>query len=268
MACTWDKVVLGATGLQSSPIGLASSFGIGSLDVERAFERGINYFYFGSIRKADFARGISNLAPRHRKDMIVTVQSYTRIAALMEWSLDRALKQLQIDYADFLLLGWWNDMPPRRILDAAAKLKERGKARHVMLSGHQRRSFPKFLDEPLIDAIMVRYNAGHPGAETEVYPFLDKRPVASMVYTATRWGTLLDPKNAPKGEPVPRGSDCYRFVLTHPKVHVVMAGPKDTDQMNEALAALDRGPMTNDELAWMKRVGASARRKRGLLMGA
>ncbi len=268
MACTWDKVELGSTGLKSSAIGLASSFGLGASEVERAFERGINYLYFGSIRKPDFGRGIANLAPRHRQDMIVVVQSYTRIASLMGWSLDRALRQLRIDYADFLLLGWWNDLPPARILDAARKLQGQGKARHIMISGHQRTSFPKFARDPSIDAIMVRYNAGHPGAETEVYPHLGSRPIASIAYTATRWGTLLDPASAPPGEPVPRAADCYRFVLTNPAVNVVMAGPKDRSQMDEALSALDRGPMSADELAWMKRVGVNARKKRGWLAGA
>jgi len=269
MACGWDKVDLGATGLKSSAIGLASSFGIGASDVERAFERGINYFYFGSIRRGDFGQGLARLAPRHRSDMIVVVQSYTRVASLMGWSLDRGLKKAGIEYADFLLLGWWNDLPPRRILDAALKLRDQGKVRHLMISGHQRTSFPKFVDEPSIDAVMVRYNAGHSGAETEVYPQLgSQRPVGSIAYTATRWGTLLEAKNTPAGDPTPRPSDCYRFVLTNPSVHVVMAGPKDTAQMNEALAALDRGAMTDDELAWMKRVGARARRKRGWVFGA
>lgn len=267
MACSWDKVAVGSTGLKSNPIALAAGYGISTADVERAFDRGINCFYWGSMRTAPFGQAIANLAPRHRSEMIVIVQSYNRIGGLMRWSVDRALQKLKTDYADFLLLGWWNDLPPRRILDAALRLRDDGKVRHLLISGHQRTSFPKFAADPAIDAIMVRYNAGHPGAESDVYPFLKERKVGSFVYTATRWGTLLDPKNTPSGDATPRGSDCYRFALTNPSVDVVMAGPKNGAELDETLTALDRGPMTDDELAWMKRVGAIARKKRSWMGG-
>ena len=110
---------------------------------------------------------------------------------------------------------------------------------------------------------MVRYNAAHPGAETEVFPKLgldtDKPSPAVIAYTATRWGDLINPALIPEGEPVPRASDCYRFALSHPSVQVCIAGPKDRSELDEALRALERGPMSADELAWMKRVGASVK---------
>jgi predicted aldo/keto reductase-like oxidoreductase len=77
-----------------------------------------------------------------------------------------------------------------------------------------------------------------------------------VAYTATRWGQLPDPKKTPPGETTPRGSDCYRFALSHPAVDVVLCGPKNAEELEEGMAALDRGPMNDDELAWMKRVGA------------
>jgi aryl-alcohol dehydrogenase-like predicted oxidoreductase len=44
-------------------------------------------------------------------------------------------------------------------------------------------------------------------------------------------------------------------VLAHPAVDVVLAGPNDTAQMAQALRALDLGPLTAEECAWMRRVG-------------
>ena len=82
-----------------------------------------------------------------------------------------------------------------------------------------------------------------------------------VIYTATRWGNLVNPKRTPPGLPVPRGSDCYRFVLTNPNVDVCMTGPADLEQMKEALAALDRGPLSPDELEWMIKVGDHVHRK-------
>ena len=103
---------------------------------------------------------------------------------------------------------------------------------------------------------MFRYNAAHRGAETDILPFVGTTNRAGTVsYTATRWGSILNPRKLPKGEPVPRASDCYRFVLSRPGIDVCLTGPRDEEQMHEALAALDRGPMSEEELAWMRRIG-------------
>jgi len=255
----WQKRALGRSGVSTSRLGLGSSFGLAAADVERAFERGVNYLYWGSLRKPDFGRGIANLAPKHRDGMVVVVQSYTRVGFLMRGSLERALRELRIDYADFLLLGWWSAPPPPRILDAAKKLVEEGKARHLLISCHNRPAFQALAADRSFDAIMVRYNAAHPGAEREVFPVLGTPAPGVVAYTATRWGNLLRPDLMPPGEQTPRASDCYRFALTHPAVDVCLAGPRDAADLDEALSALDRGPMNDEELAWMKRVGAFVR---------
>ncbi|MBI5531190.1 MAG: aldo/keto reductase [Deltaproteobacteria bacterium] len=259
MGCTWDKVALGDTGLRVAPLGLSASYGASASDVQRAFDRGINYFYWGSMRTATFGEGLKTLARNHRTDMVVVIQTYTRFASLMGWSLDRALRKLSIDYADFLLLGWWNKLPPRRILDTALKLKQQGKVKHLLISGHNRPSFETFIQEPAIDAIMVRYNAAHTGAEQEVFPHLSKRNVGVTTYTATRWAALLDPAFTPPGDRTPTAPDCYRFNLTNPHVNLVMLGPKNTAQLDEAMTALDKGPMSEEELQWMRRVGKAVR---------
>jgi aryl-alcohol dehydrogenase-like predicted oxidoreductase len=253
----WEKTKLGRTGLETSRLGLGP--GVEAVDVERAFERGINYLYWGSIRKPGFGAGIANLAPKHRAQMIVVVQSYTRAGWMMRGSLERALKKLRIEYTDFLLLGWWQQPPPARILDAALALQAEGKARHILISCHNRPMFQTLAANPAFGAVMVRYNAAHPGAEREVFPLLGDPKPGVVAYTATRWGALIDPRHTPAGEATPRASDCYRFALTNPAVDVCLAGPSNAAQLDEALSALDRGPMSDEELAWMKRVGVSVR---------
>jgi len=59
----------------------------------------------------------------------------------------------------------------------------------------------------------------------------------------------------PPGEPPLRGADCYRFVLTHPMVDVCITGPKNTEQMREALKALHLGPLSDDEMVRVRRIG-------------
>jgi aryl-alcohol dehydrogenase-like predicted oxidoreductase len=183
----------------------------------------------------------------------------------MRLAVEQALLRLRLDHADFLILGWWNKAPPRRILDAARALVDAGRVKRLMISGHQRTLFPALAEDPAYEAIMVRYNAAHTGAETEVFPLLKEPRPGVVAYTATRWGDLLDPKLVPPGEAVPRASDCYRFALSHPSVDLVLSGPANGAELDEALAALDRGPMSPEEIAWMKRVGAAVRARPGLV---
>src|SRR5689334_6013443 len=103
MACDWNRVTLGRTGLRVSPLGLAPAQPLSPREVERAFERGINYLYWGTARRSGFGQGIRNLARRHRDGMVVVVQSYTRVAGFMRPSLESALKYLGLDRADVLL---------------------------------------------------------------------------------------------------------------------------------------------------------------------
>jgi aryl-alcohol dehydrogenase-like predicted oxidoreductase len=254
------RIRLPHTDLEVGRIGLGSSFGVEASDLEYAFDHGINYFYWGSIRRPGFGEGIRRLARRNRDQIAVALQSYARWpASLLRHAVDSGLRRLRLDHADVLLLGWFNQRPPRAILDTALELREQGRVRHLMMSGHRRPFFAEMARDEIFDLFMVRYNAAHRGAEAEsdVFPKLpegDKRP-AVCAYTATRWGSLLDPKKAPKGENVPGAGDCYRFVLSHPSVDMTLCGPANREHVREACEALAKGPMDEGEQAWMRRVG-------------
>jgi aryl-alcohol dehydrogenase-like predicted oxidoreductase len=252
--------ILGRTGLQVGRLGVASAYGAPAAAFEEAFERGCNYFYWGSLRRAGMAKAIKNLCGRgKREDLVIVIQSYARSAHLMEIFCERALKCLNIQGADILLLGWYNRRPPGAVLARALALKDRGRFRFLGLSGHNRKLFPELAREGLFDVFHIRYNAAHRGAETEAFPPLQGLPPAMrpglVTYTATRWGQLLKQRNMPPGETAPAAADCYRFALSHPAVDVCMTGPKNLAQMREALRALDLGPLPEVEQLRLRRVG-------------
>lgn len=254
-----DKVTFGRTGLSVSRLAIGSSYGVGGADLERAFERGVNFMFWGLRRTATFAAGVKSIARKDREGLVLAIQSYSRSALLMRLSVESALRRLGLDHVDLLTLGWWNERPPQRIVDAALALQQRGKVRHLMISSHHRPTFEQLIADPAFGAVMVRYSAAHPGAEREVFPHLGERRPGVLGFTATRWGTLLSRELVPAEERTPTSVDCYRFVLSNPAVNVSLAGPKDGAQLDLALSALDRGPMDADELAWMRRVGAVVR---------
>jgi aryl-alcohol dehydrogenase-like predicted oxidoreductase len=240
-----QRAVLGRTGLDVGRLGISASYGVPGSAVEQAFEQGVNYIYWGSMRRADFGSAIRNLA-RERERMVLVIQSYSRLAGLVAWSLERALRQLRLDYCDVLLLGMWNKPVPRRILDACEKLRSRGLVRWLALSTHHR---PLVVANamPDVDVFHLRYNALHPGAEKEVFPYLEtENPPGIVSFTATSWGQLIK-RGVSAG-------DCYRFVLSRPEVNVCLTGPANAEQMREALDAMRRGPLNEDELARVRRL--------------
>ena len=261
----FKRAQLGRTGIEVGRLGVAASYGVPGEAVEWAFERGVDYIFWGSRRTDSVGAALKNLRPQ-RERFVLVIESYTRMASLLSWSLERALRTLNFEYADVLLLGLWNKPVPRRILDAALKLKERGLARFLGLSTHKRTFVPRIAAERDFDVVHFRYNAAHPGAEEDIFPRLPPNDAPGMVaFTATGWGQLLGKSSLqgvlsgggrlPKSERVPTAADCYRYVLTRPEVDVCLTGPANAAQMKEAMEALRLGPMSQDELDWMRRVG-------------
>lgn len=249
-----SKVQLGRSGLLVSRIGIASSFGVGADGLEMAFDHGINYFYWGSLRTGKMAEGLRLLARKDREGFVMVLQSYTRLGSTLEGSIERGLKKLGLDYADLLLLGMFYRKPSGSILDAAHRLRDRGLVKNFALSTHKRSLVPILEKEDLFDIFHVRYNAVHRGAEKDLFPHLVKNP-GIVVFTSTDHAKLLKPRNMPQGEQVPAAHDCYRFVLANPSVHVCMAGPRSTDDVRELIAGLEKGPLTENEMDRMRRIG-------------
>ena len=252
-----ESRILGRTGLRVCPLGVASSYGAPTQAFEEAFERGVNYFYWGSMRKEAMARAIRNIVTKgRREDLVIVIQSYSRSARLMELFYTKALKTLDIDRADVLLLGWHNKLPSSRIMDRAMEMKEKGLYRFLGLSGHNRLLFPDLSGDERFDLFHVRYNAAHRGAEDDIFSKVPEQNRPGLVtYTATRWGDLLNPSKMPPGESPLQASDCYRFAMSHPMVDVCITGPKNREQMREALKALDLGLLSEEEMARARRIG-------------
>ena len=126
-----------------------------------------------------------------------------------------------------------------------------------------------------IDLFMIRYNAKHPGAEQDIFPYLEKRKPAVVSYTALAWGQLIRPL---KNIEMPNwpGQDrvevppltpelCYRFVLSNPHVHLVLTGPQNSEQLKQNFKAVQRGPLTMEELNWIRQYGKIVKSKKDLI---
>src|ERR1039457_4175328 len=126
MRLSFERATLGRTGLEVGRLGISASYGVPTAAVGAPFEQGANYLYWGSMRAKPFAQAVRNLAGR-RDRMVLLIQSYSRMAALVAGSLERALQAIGYDHADLLLLGMWQKPVPPRILGAAARAQRPGR---------------------------------------------------------------------------------------------------------------------------------------------
>lgn len=257
-----DRIQLGNTGLESARLGIGSTFNAPAAVIESAFDRGINYLYWGTVRQPGFAEAMRNLEKQHRDDLVLTIQSYSTNPASITAEVEQATKEAGVANFDFLLLGNRESDPGPAYEEVFEGLKDRGLVKYLSISSHNRPFLPELLDayangESPYEILMFRYNAVHRGAEKDIFPYVEpgRRPT-TLTYTATRWGHLLDPSKMPAGEAPISACDCYRYSLSHQAVDMVLCGPADAHQMDEAIAALAKGPLDADERARIERIGA------------
>jgi predicted aldo/keto reductase-like oxidoreductase len=255
-----ERTTLGATGISVGRLGIATSYRAPAVAYEEAFEAGCNYFTWGRVLRGgpkEFVHAARTLIQAgHRGEMVLGVISYAHAAFLTETFLRRNLKRLGTDYADVLILGYFSRRPPQRVLDGAQKLKDLGLVRALGITTHTRTLVPKLHREGQLDLYHVRYNAVHRGGEEDLFPHVmgDSKP-GIVSFTATCWGRLLEAKRMPSGVAPPTAPDCYQFALSHPAVDVSLTGPRSPEELKENLSVLDRGPMNEDELGRMRRIG-------------
>ncbi len=256
----FNQIQLADTGLKSARLGLGTAYGIKAKDIIWAFENGINYIFWGSIRRSSVPKAIKALGTANRDKLIIAAASYghkiIKQPQIVRFALERALKRLKIDYLDIFQISWITQKPNDKMIELLLNYKDKGFFKHLAFSTHNRPLAAKLLEDSNFKFAMVRYNAANRGAETEIFPYVDPQKQIIVSFNSTRWGQLLKaPKGWPKDKPVPKAADCLRFVLTHPKVTICLTGAKNRKELEENVKALELGPLSEDELSWIKDFG-------------
>lgn len=256
-ADTFTHRFIPAFGKRVHRLGLAASFGIDEAGVRAAFAAGLNYVFCPQGAKDALTTPLREALQRDRDRLVVSTGP---IMAFFGGSVrrcaDKMRSKLGADYLDLFQLHWlgrtsaWTEST----IAALAELKASGKARAIGVSIHDRPRAGRLAADSPLDALMIRYNASHPGAERDIFPHCEKRRPAIIAYTATDWRKLLTRPSDYSG-PVPTAGDCYRFCLSSPHVDLVLCGPASERELKENLQALEKGPLSEDEMTWMREFG-------------
>lgn len=261
-------------GPTSSPVfrlGLAATYRPGERTIRCALDQGVNYL-FGFGTDTQMTRVIRDLGSDQRQKLTIATGGYNWLIwhPPLKKSLENALRRLRTDYIDvFHYLGILKpEHFPPRVQDELAELRAGGRIRAIAVSCHDRKFAGQLAARGAVDILMVRYNAAHRGAETDIFPHLAAHGTGVVSYTATRWRRLLTrPRAWPEGQPVATAGQCYRFVLSHSDVHVALTAPSNEKQLMENLREVRRGPLPDDEMGFMRRFGEHVHRRSGWFMG-
>jgi predicted aldo/keto reductase-like oxidoreductase len=253
-------------------LGLASR-GEGGLtpeDIHLAMDRGVNFLNWCGTPDS-LSRVIAALGERRRR-VVVCVQFEARDAAAAERELRQILDELRTEYVDVLTFyyveedpEWQEIIASGSALEFCRRAREQGRVRLLGLTTHQRPLAAAAARSGLLDLLMIRYNAAHRGAETEVFPVTTARGMPVVAYTALRWGALLrGTPDDPPGFVVPGAAAWYRFVLQQPAVTVALMAPANRAELEEDLEVLRAtGPLTAEEFARLAEHGRRVRQHGG-----
>ncbi len=221
-----------------------------------AMDRGVNSFLV-TLRGKGLRSPLREALAGRREE--VAVMGFASIG-WFGWGARRGaeslLRELGTDYLDVYMLSWvgvgsaWSSATEREMV----RLRESGKVRAIGVSIHDRPRAGRLAESSPLDLLMIRYNAAHPGAEREIFPHVREGKPSILAYTATSWRRLL---KRPKGwdGPVMTAGDCYRFQLSSPHVDMALTAPASRAEMDQNLAAVEKGPLSEDELRWMRDFG-------------
>ena len=238
-------------------LGLAFNQGIDGDGVQKALDRGVNYLFWTKLRRGEQHEVIKQALRQEREAYVLAAGApFAYWGGSVRSGAEKMLRLFDIDYIDIYQLFWLGKMSrfSSRVQRELRRLREEGLVRAVGVSIHDRPRAARLAEGSMLDMLMLRYSAAHPGAESDVFPVYAKRRPLTVAYTATSWRRLL---RRPKGwqGPVMTAGDCYRFCLSSPHVDVVLCGADSTEHLSENLDALQKGPLTAEEDEWMRRFG-------------
>jgi aryl-alcohol dehydrogenase-like predicted oxidoreductase len=259
MEQTFLTAPLGKLGTPVCRIGLSASYRPGLATIHKALDEGLNYFFFYGF-DTQMTAVLRERIHAQRERYVLATGAYNLILGHtnLRRTLEKRLRQTRAEYIDvfhFLGITKPKHFTPR-VRDELQAVRESGLVRAVSVSCHDRKFALQLACEGTLDAMMIRYNAAHRGAETEIFASLPEPNPAVVSYTATRWSYLLRrPRGYPKDRPIPTAGMCYRFVLSNPSVNVALMAPSNMRHFDENMAEIRRGPLDEGEMRFMREFG-------------
>ena len=248
-------------GTPASCLGLAAGPKQDARCVKRALEAGINYFFFYGPGNVAFIAELAKLLRRHRERIIIATGSGSRRPDGLRAGRQKLMRLLGIDAIDVFFIEYVHPGDDAQtmfgkngVLDELDRWKTSGAIRYVGATAHDRMLAQRLASDARVDVLMHRFNMAHRKAQQEVFPAAQKARTPVVAFTATRWGTLLEPNIHWPGSP-PTAADCYRYCLKQPAVQIVLTAPRTLAELEQNIKVLDSPSMSRRECTQWERFG-------------
>lgn len=289
---------LGRTDLTVSCLGLGGGCAISSEDTLYAFDRGINYFFYSSdlhhFTYRHMAEALHQLCGRGssvREKVVLATVTYIKSPEVLLGALYDQFGELGIDYVDVFFWGWIGDndgsalndclsISPdfrgsntiyqkyvEQIFGTSERLKKMGAVRYIGASFHNLNLAQQWLQSPLLDVVMVRHNAAHRLAQKKIFSHLDaenpQRPgIVTFKSTGSHTSYLWKaPRTLPQECWRPSVPDFYRYSLSQNGVDVCLAGLRQREEIDAAIAGVRQGKLSPAEIDYLNLYGDFIRNK-------
>ena len=155
---------------------------------------------------------------------------------------------------------------------AAARSAGHNGARAIGASFHQRTLAALSDAYDLMDISFIRYNAAHPGARRDLFPYLRQTRTAPVFNFKSMMFAVAEPTFAALGLGqhawLPKPTDYYRFVLSNPHVHGILCSPMSPQEVDSLVDALNDRPLAPHEQQYMVWLSSLVHRTMATAMGA
>ena len=175
-------------------LGVAGNYGLTGADIHHAAEQGVRYWVW-TPRFKQATPALREILNKDRDKHVVAIMGTAYTAGMVNRGVEKARRLLGTDFIDIYQVSWLGtgSFFSRSIQATLVANKNQGSVKALGCSIHDRKRAAVLARDSILDVLMIRYNAKHPGAETDIFPHLHHRQPIIVSYTATSWRQLLKP---------------------------------------------------------------------------
>jgi hypothetical protein len=267
-----DRLALGSGGLRVSPCCLGM---VGApATIGEAFDLGVNFFFVTADMHWPLyegtRRGLADLLARSRgvrDEIVVAGVCYPTQPEFCSMPFQELVDSVpRLERLDVLLAGGVYGVEAGRRLPVYEEHRRSGYLgnRAIGASFHDRAAAAAAVGDRRVDIAFIRYNADHAGAGNDVFPLLPDRPRPLLFNFKSTSGWVPPDRMAELGLAAPRFwqpavTDHYRFALTRPQLDGLLTSQRTPQEIEGLAEALERGPLTEEEEAYLIDVASVAR---------
>jgi aryl-alcohol dehydrogenase-like predicted oxidoreductase len=241
--------------------------------VLEAFDRGINFFFLSADMHWPFyeeaRRGISELLrarPGARDQIVVAAVSYVAHPDFVVEPFREVIEAVPgLERIDITLAGGVGRSKEFETVRLASFAKHLDPAMDLIpgiratgATFHHRPAAATALAAEQLDIAFVRYNADHRGAEHDLFStaksdrqtllfnfnsvqgYVPQRRFGELGFEADAWR--------------PKVADHYRFVLARAELDGILCSPRTVEQLDALADGLEQGPLSAEEISYVKSV--------------